>query len=617
MTTPSLELVAHGARQGLAVVAEGLRLFPGTLLILPIIVLLFGTEWSFDRVMKPALVTLVSNPGQASEARERVADFPDFVTEGSEWTRGVELLDTEALEMTFARPVQTFYLAVQADGNDQYRIAAFGDDPLETIWTIAQSPTDGLATRYRSFSLDAPITTIRIGPQEGDGFYSVSGLRVETKQRLRHTIVVPLVWAAYLMIWSLSHWRPARRFGEWVMRGWAEADWFIASGLICGLLLRLDAASFLLILVALGAGLAIALYRMCVRRFGLAVTLVNLAAAAFIVWIGPILFNANLMHRIGAQFDLTVDHRMHPDGEEINSDGIRFKGEARDVKPEDYNILFMGDSYTYGSHLLYDETVPAAFGRLAASRCSDKIKGFNLGWISSSPLLGYRLLIDIGKKYHPDLIVYLLDVTDYHDDLDYEVKLRQENNIPITGVSPTRVVLGQILGRLFGSEALNDFKSILRPLTTKEQRTDWGPPVPSDRFFVVNQDIEESRDHIERGVLLNLTRIHRFSSRVLDAPLAVVLVPRGFQYSSRESPENWEKGAYELGGPNVRAPSDYFEGKRKELRYPVLDLLPVFEQSGIFPLFLETDPHWNQRGALLAAETIESFLEQEGLVPCR
>ncbi len=617
MTNPTLKLVDHRARQGLAAVSEGLRLFPGTLLILPIIILQFGTQWSYNQVMMPTLVTRVSNPGQASEARERVDDFPHFVKEGSEWIRGVELLSTEALEMNFASPVQTFDLAAQADCNDQYRVLASGDDRVfREIWTLGQSPINGLVTRDQSLSLDAPVTVLRIVPKEGDGLYSVSGLRIETQKRIRHTLVVPLVWAAFLVIRSLSRQGSAKRFGAWVMRSWAKSDWLVASGLICSVLLRIDAASFLLILVALGAGLVIGVCHGCVRRFGLAVTLVNLAAAVGLLWIGPILFNAILMHRIGTRINLTVDHRMKPDGQEINSDGIRFKGEARDVKSEDYNILFMGDSYTYGYRLLYEETVPATFEKLADSRCSDKIKSFNLGWISSSPLLSYRLLADIGKKYHPDLIVYLLDLTDYHDDLSYAMRLRQETDAPIPGGSPTRVVLGQILGRFFDIETLNEFRSVLRP-RINQQQTSSSSPVPSDRFFIVNQELEESRNDIERGVISNLSRIQQFGSRVLNAPLAVVLVPRGFQYSFRESPENWEKGAYEVGGPNVRVPSDYFEEKRKELGYPVLDLLPVFEQSEIFPLYFETDPHWNQRGALLAAETIESFLGEEGLLPCR
>ncbi len=616
--TPSLKLVARGAASLGRAVTGGLRLLPGTLLILPLVAVLVGTEWSIDTVTMPASVTLVTNPGQRSETTQRIDAFPNFVKEGSEWTKGFELRPNEALEMTFASPIQTFHLAVQADCNDQYRVfAAGGDRAFGEIWTILRAPTDALTTRHRSFSLDAPITVFRIAPKEGDDLYSVSGLRIETNRRLPHVVIAPLVWILFLVVWSLSRAGPTRRFGEWITRGWARADWIVATGAICSIVVHMDAASLLLILVAAGAWLLIALCRMGVRRFGLGPTLVNVATVVLIVWIGPILFDAIMMHRIGARFDLTVDHRMNPDRGEINSDGIRFKGEAEDVSPDDYNILFLGDSFTYGSLLRYDETVSVAFERLAVSGCSDKVRGFNLGWMSASPLLSYRLLVDIGKRYHPDLIVYLLDVTDYHNDLDYERSLRQESDVPVLGMSPTRAALEQILSRFFGAQTLNEFWSVLRPLTTKDPRAIEGLEVPGDRFFVVNQRLDTSREHIERGVMLNLARIHRYGSTVLNVPLAVVLVPRAFQYSSRESLDHWESKGYEIGGPHVRAPSEYFEEARGELGYPVLDLLPIFTRSEIFPLFFEADPHWNGRGALLAAEAIEGFLQRERRRPCR
>ena len=55
---------------------------------------------------------------------------------------------------------------------------------------------------------------------------------------------------------------------------------------------------------------------------------------------------------------------------------------------------------------------------------------------------------------------------------------------------------------------------------------------------------------------------------------------------------------------------------RPKLPYPVFSLLPDFESSEEFPLFLGHDPHWNPAGARLAARSVVRLLTDEGLVPC-
>jgi hypothetical protein len=47
-----------------------------------------------------------------------------------------------------------------------------------------------------------------------------------------------------------------------------------------------------------------------------------------------------------------------------------------------------------------------------------------------------------------------------------------------------------------------------------------------------------------------------------------------------------------------------------------VDLLPAFETSKTFPLFLEDDPHWNREGARLAARTAAKAIHRLGLIPC-
>ena len=97
--------------------------------------------------------------------------------------------------------------------------------------------------------------------------------------------------------------------------------------------------------------------------------------------------------------------------------------------------------------------------------------------------------------------------------------------------------------------------------------------------------------------------------------MALVIYPRAYQYSDRESPGNWEPG-YEALGPHVREPFRYFAEVGDGLPYPVIDLFSAFETSEEFPLFFARDPHWNPSGAGLAARSVYAGLGERGLLPC-
>jgi hypothetical protein len=286
------------------------------------------------------------------------------------------------------------------------------------------------------------------------------------------------------------------------------------------------------------------------------------------------------------------------------------------VKEEDFVIVFLGDSFTYGTRLLDRATYPAAFEKFVyRSQCPETVRTVNFGWPSASPLLALRLLREIGYKYKPDLVVYSLDVTDFQDDLRYEHALRSTGDIEID--SPR--LLQQFVDRKLPwlnvdlAEAAG-LRGLLRPGRSRKIDNELG--FPPDRFFVTKRPLEETRAWIEGGVMKNLAAIHDFAAGTLEAPMVLVLYPRGYQYSDRESPKNWEARAYEVLGPFVREPFRYFEEARDQLPYPVVNLLPAFEVSKTFPLYFEDDPHWNRDGARLAARAAAQAIRGLGLIPC-
>ena len=212
----------------------------------------------------------------------------------------------------------------------------------------------------------------------------------------------------------------------------------------------------------------------------------------------------------------------------------------------------------------------------------------NFGWISASPLLSLRQLRDIGARYKPDTVVLGLDMTDFHDDLTYERLITRPGIFRALAITPVTFWLGR---RIVASSASLDW------LHTRI----YG--YPSGRYFAMNQPLSRSRAWL-RTTRKNLEAIDEFARQELGARFVVFVFPRSFQYSTREAPESWERNETENLGPHVLEPFAYFEEIQGDLPFPVISLLPAFQNPDVFPTCFIGDPHWNANGARVAARAI-------------
>jgi hypothetical protein len=431
---------------------------------------------------------------------------------------------------------------------------------------------------------------------------------------LPHWALVALPWVVWCGLWLARRSPLSARAAEQTLEFWRRADLWIAAGAIYSILFRITAPG----LTGAIAASAILAGVFLLRRAPTATASV-IATVALCIALVPKVLTAIIVARVSEQYDLTVDHRLDPDREHINSDGIRFESEAHDVKEEEFVILFLGDSFTFGTRLLNRRTYPHAFQAYVNQReCTAPVRSVNFGWPSASPLLSLRLLRQIGYKYKPDLVVYSLDVTDFHEDLRYERELRSAGDYEVDSSRLLQQFIDLKLPWLNVDLAIaRGLADLLRPRRPRNAHADVDEPAaPADRFFVTKYPLDETRAWIERGVMKNLAAIHDFATGTLEVPMVLVLYPRAYQYSDRETPKNWESRAYETLGPFAREPFRYFEEVADRLPYPVVDLLPAFETSKTFPLFLEDDPHWNREGARLAARTAARAIHRLGLIPC-
>ena len=291
------------------------------------------------------------------------------------------------------------------------------------------------------------------------------------------------------------------------------------------------------------------------------------------------------------------DHRNPPNdrGLGTNSDGIRSDREAGEFGADSFNVIFLGDSFVYGAGLPPNESVPAQWETQIRNLLPEKnIKIANFGWISSSPLLSYRLFRDIGAKYHPKLVILGLDMTDFHDDFMYRNLLERRGVFVLSQFMPSTFLLLQSNWRnlltLLGQEQI--YRAIF--------------DMQTEHFFAMNHPLSVTANDLTFS-LQNIQAIHDWATLKLGARFILVVFPRGVQYNPKESPLNWERGGYSPQSPFVLEPFRFLAAMAPSLPYPVYSLLPAFQQTKVFPTCFRDDPHWNTDGAAVAAQALTDF----------
>lgn len=284
------------------------------------------------------------------------------------------------------------------------------------------------------------------------------------------------------------------------------------------------------------------------------------------------------------------DHRLRPldQGVGTNSDGLRYRFEAEEIPDAGFRVLFLGDSFVFGSGLGRENALPQRFERgLRQTLGTQQVHVVNAAWPSASPMLALRLLQDLGERYRPDLILYGFDMTDFRDDLMYRNLLEKRGIYRLIDIMPASLWLAGRVVREVPAERL--YEMVFR--------------MPRDRFFAVNRPLIETRRNM-MPVWQKLVEIERFSRQQLHADFRLIVLPRNFQYSDRESPNSWERGDYENLGPWVKEPFRFFEEQAVEAPFEVHSLLPAFEETEVFPTCYVGDPHWTPAGTQVAADAL-------------
>lgn len=317
-------------------------------------------------------------------------------------------------------------------------------------------------------------------------------------------------------------------------------------------------------------------------------------------WVGAKIIRARL-----AQTHATdVDHRMHPHAYPwVNGDGIRCKYESRDFTADTFNVICMGDSFCYGECLENsDDTFPNQLEAMAREKYPERgLRAINFGWTSSSPIITLKQLREIGPKYKPDLVIYCLDMTDFHDDL------RRRMGVDNVGAAPADFLIQQIGAAHWVEEIRRRwrFRDWIDDMLNREEL------VPKERFFITARPLDASRDLMEETAR-NLNEINAFCRNDLKCDFLMFMFPRTYQYSTTESLESNERILYKEHKTYVMEPFVWLEELKKRVDYPAFSLYDDFKNAREGMLSFPDDPHWTPAGHRVVARSLMRILKQQG-----
>ncbi len=329
--------------------------------------------------------------------------------------------------------------------------------------------------------------------------------------------------------------------------------------------------------------------------------------------------------------DRIVHHRFRPNAEKkvsgswyrTNSLGLRDHEYAAPPPAGTYRILMLGDSFTEGFRLAFEDSVAKRVERgLNDGRCRGRYEVINAGIGSYSPILEYLLFRQLADRLRPHMVVQNFDMTDVHDDfIRSRVAVFDGAGLPLAVPNDPRTEAALLLPPLVrsdgalaaverGANRLVLYQAFRRSVVGERLLgpVRLTPEQLAERGLVGNVQYDvvaavRDGEHPGLAEAWRATEGYVMATRDLARRrgMAYVLVsyPHPYQVTATASPLGRRKLGVGAGIVGDERPFRRLEELGRRERFPVVNLLGFFrenERPGA-PLFSERDFHHTQEGS--------------------
>ncbi|MCC6175067.1 MAG: hypothetical protein IT305_07170 [Chloroflexi bacterium] len=302
---------------------------------------------------------------------------------------------------------------------------------------------------------------------------------------------------------------------------------------------------------------------------------------------------------------------------EINSKGLRGPEIDYPKPPGEYRILVVGDSFTFGEQVNQDETFTSLLeSRLNAQESGQTYRVLNAGsngWATANELI---YLAKEGVRFQPDVVIVALylgnDVSDNFRRVS-TVLDAEKADLALRGVDsfdgPRRILRHSELYTVFESGVLaklpwwssgEQYMSDRKPPKTAEEG--------QEAWDISEQLLDRARDVSESQ----------------GARFVVMVIPSASVVASRAPQAKDDDDAAEEDDPDADSDKPGFEDPHGTLgeivernNLTTLDLLSALRRADSRlkeRLYYRQNAHWTAAGHAVAAEEIEQFLGERGLL---
>lgn len=311
---------------------------------------------------------------------------------------------------------------------------------------------------------------------------------------------------------------------------------------------------------------------------------------------------------------------------EFRVNNLGFRDENMTIKKPAgaYRVLLIGDSFIESESVEESKTAAALVEKEIIAETEKRIEVVNMGVMSYSPAVYYRVIKDKGLPLNPDLVIVNVDMSDFQNDYAYAKDVDKDGNF-------RNILFQQQMGQphvalpSVGSEvkfwlrsnsalyqaAADRGKQLIRKVKKIPEPTVFlANDLSSDPHYITRSEENASNPEAWKEISANLIKIRDLLKQE-KTPLIVTIYPYGHQAGENEWAKGRVRNGFELGRiyPAIAADLLVEFGNRNGIR--VVNFVPDIKKAAGAEadfLYYPQDGHFTGKGHRVMADKLKEVI---------